>query len=273
MVLRPTQRLDAFVVRGAGLIDVVGDRGGPDEAHRLDRRVGQQFIDGGLVALQHVEHPGRQAGLGPQLGDPQRGRRVLLRRLEHHGVAGGDGDREKPHRHHGREIERGDDADRAQRLADRVHIDLGGGVLGEAALQQVRHAAGEFDDLLAAADLAQRIGDDLAVLGGDDLGQFALAGVEQLAEIEQDRAALGQRGVPPGRERGGGGVDHRAGVLHAAQRHLTGDLAGGRISHRAVVPPLPVNVLLSIQWEWWLVSSSESFQCEAGRCRRYQKMA
>ena len=52
-----------------------------------------------------------------------------------------------------------DDADHAQRLADRVDVDLGRGVLGEAALEQVRDAAGELDDLLAAADLAERVGE------------------------------------------------------------------------------------------------------------------
>jgi hypothetical protein len=51
------------------------------------------------------------------------------------------------------------------------------------------------------------------VLAGDDLGEFALARVQQFAEVEQDLGALGQRGVAPGRERRGGGVDDGAGVL------------------------------------------------------------
>ena len=49
--------------------------------------------------------------------------------------------------------------------------------------------------------------DDLAVLGGDDFGEFALAGVEQFAEREDDLGALGEGGVAPGGERGGGGGD------------------------------------------------------------------
>ena len=108
----------------------------------------------------------------------------------------------------------------AEGLADRVDVDLGRGVLGEAALEQMRDAAGELDDLLAAADLAERVGDDLAVLAGDDLGQLALALVEQLAEREQDLGAFGQRGVAPCGERRGGGVDHRAGVLDAGECDL-----------------------------------------------------
>jgi len=38
----------------------------------------------------------------------------------------------------------------------------------------MRYPAGEFDDFLAAADFAQRVGEYLAVFGGDDAGQFAL---------------------------------------------------------------------------------------------------
>src|SRR3984893_10149248 len=54
----------------------------------------------------------------------------------------------------------------------------------------MRDAAGEFDDLLAAADLAKGIGEYLAVFGGEDSGQFALSCVEQFAEFEHDRGAL-----------------------------------------------------------------------------------
>ena len=232
MVLGPTQRLDPLVVGGAGLIDVTRDRGRPHEADRLDRRVDQQLIHRGLIALEHIKDTRRQAGLGPQLGDPQRCRGILLAGFEHHGVARGDRDREEPHRHHRREVERGDDPHRAQRLANRIHVDLGGGVLGVAALEQVRHPAGELDHLLAAADLPQRIGNHLAVLGGDDLGQLTLAGIEQLAEVEQDRPALGQRGITPRGECRRGRVDHGAGILHTGQRHLTSHLTSRRIRHR-----------------------------------------
>ncbi len=122
-------------------------------------------------------------------------------------------------------------------------------------------AAGEFDDFLAAGDFAEGVGDDLAVLGGDDLGQLALAVVEQLTELEQHLGALGQRGVAPGRERRGGGVDHGAGVLDAGQRDLTGDRTGRRVRHRrggtaaagerGVVEPMGNRILhgSSMPWE------------------------
>ena len=81
-----------------------------------------------------------------------------------------------------------DDRDDAERLADRVDVDAGRGVLGEAALEQVRDAAGELGDLEAARDLAERVVEDLAVLGGDERGDLLLALVEQLAEGEEHLA-------------------------------------------------------------------------------------
>jgi hypothetical protein len=96
----------------------------------------------------------------------------------------------------------------------------------------MRDAAGEFDDLLAAAHLTERVGDHLAVLAGDDLGQLTLAGVEQFAELKQDRSALGERGVAPRRKRRRRSVDHRARILDGGQRHLPGHLTGRRIRHR-----------------------------------------
>ena len=100
------------------------------------------------------------------------------------------------------------------------------------ALDQVREAGGEFHDFLAAGDFAERVGDHLAVLGGDDLRQFALALVQQLAEAEDDLLALGDGEVAPGREglvrRGDGGFD----VLGVAQADELRLLAKGRVKNR-----------------------------------------
>lgn len=112
----------------------------------------------------------------------------------------------------------------------------------------MRYTAGELDDFLAPADLAERIGDDLAVLAGDDLRQLTLARVEQLAEVEQDLRALGQRGIAPGGECLGRSVDHRARIFDGGQRHLAGDGSGGRIGHRAVAVLAPAKASLFIQW-------------------------
>ena len=82
-----------------------------------------------------------------------------------------------------------------------------------------------------------------------------LRAVEQLAEVEQDLGALGQRGVAPRRERRGGGVDHGAGVLDAAEGQLAGDLPGRGVGDRRRGPLVPGKTLLLIQWPMVLVMS------------------
>ena len=200
MVLGTAESLHALAVPGAALVDVAGDRRRADERDGLDVRMLQQAVDGHLVALDDVEDPGRQTGLRPQLGQADRSRGVLLAGLEHDGVAAGDGDREEPGRDHGREVERADDRDGAKGLANRVHIDVRRGVLGVTALQQLRDAAGELDDLEAPIHLAERVVEHFAVLGGDDLGQLMGALVGALTEGEEQFRALRERGVAPGRK-------------------------------------------------------------------------
>lgn len=98
-----------------------------------------------------------------------------------------------------------------------------------AAAQVAGDAAREFDDFLAAGDLAESVGDDLAVFGGDDLGQFLLPSVEQFAEVEEDSGPLGQGRVAPGGERGGCCSDRRFHGGLRPQGHLAADDSGGRV--------------------------------------------
>ena len=122
----------------------------PDERHGGHVGVLQERVDRLLVAVDDVEDALGQSGLGPQLGQDQGGRRVPLAGLEHEGVAAGDGHREHPHRHHRREVERRDaDAD-TQRLPERVQVDPRRDLCREVALEQLRDAAGELDDLQPA---------------------------------------------------------------------------------------------------------------------------
>ena len=149
------------------------------------------------------------------------------------GVAGRDRDRDHPHRHHRREVERRDPGDDAERLADRVHVDPARDLAGEPALEQVRHAARELDDLEPAGHLAQRVGAHLAVLGGDDRGELGLAGVEELAEREQDGRTPGQRRRAPAPAGLGRSLDCRVDHGTRRERDLPRHLAGGRVVHVA----------------------------------------
>ena len=57
-----------------------------------------------------------------------------------------------------------------------------------------------LDDLEPARHLAERIGEDLAVLADEDLGDLVASRVQQLADAEEELGALRQRGRAPGRE-------------------------------------------------------------------------
>ena len=99
VVLRSAKGLDTLSVRRGGLIDVLGDRGGADKGNSLNVRVGEEGVDGHLVAVQDVEDAVRQAGFFPEFGHPVHGRGILFAGFDDDGVAGGDGKREEPHRH------------------------------------------------------------------------------------------------------------------------------------------------------------------------------
>ncbi len=150
VVLGAAQRLHALARRASPAVDVLGDRRRADEAHRLDVGMVEDRVDRFLVAVDDVEHAGREAGLLEQLPDQHRCRRIALRRLQDEGVAAGDGDRIHPHRHHGREVERRDAGDDAERLAVGPAVDLGADIAAVLALQEMRDAAGEIDDVDAA---------------------------------------------------------------------------------------------------------------------------
>ena len=138
-----------------------------------------------------LKTPSGTPGLVQQLGEEDRRRRVLLGRLEDERVAARDRVGEHPHRHHRREVERRDAGDDAERLADLVDVDAGRDLLAEAALEQVRDAARELEVLEAAGDLAERVGRDLAVLGGQAARRCSLRCCStRFRMLEQDLGAL-----------------------------------------------------------------------------------
>ena len=162
--LAPPSACTRLPLLGAGLVDVLGDRGGADEADRGDVGMLEDAVDGDLVAVDDVEAAVGQTGLLQQLADEHARRRILLARLEDERVAARERVGEHPHRHHAGEVERGDAGDDAERLLDAVHVDPGAGLLAVPALQEVGDPAGELDVLQAPRHLAQRVPEHLAVL-------------------------------------------------------------------------------------------------------------
>ena len=114
--------------------------------------------------MNDVEDAVRQTGFAEEFGDANRRARIALGRLENESVTTGNGNRVHPHRHHHREIERGDTSDHAERLAHAPVVDTASDLFGIIALEQVWDATGKFNDFDAALDFALRVGKHLAVL-------------------------------------------------------------------------------------------------------------
>ena len=101
----------------------------------------------------------------------QRGQRRQLRGLPHHGVAAHQRDRGVPRPHRDREVERGDDADDAERMPG-LHQPVAGPFGGDGpAVQLPRQADGELADVDHLLHLAERLGGDLAGLDRHQRGR------------------------------------------------------------------------------------------------------
>ena len=114
-------------------------------------------------------------------------------------------------------------------LAHRPVVDAGRYLVGVVALQQLRHATGEFDDVDAARDLALCIGEDLAMFGGDHRGQRVLVLIHQLEKLVEDARAADRRHVAPGRLRCMRCGDCRIDFVDRSQRNLARHRAAGRM--------------------------------------------
>ena len=234
VVLGATQRLHALAAGAAALVQVAGHRRGPDEAQRLHARVVQQRIDRLAAAMDDVEHAVGQPGFLQQRGQVQCRGGHLLRWLEHEAVAAGQRHRCHPQRDHHREVERRDAGDHAQRRALAPAVHASPHLRRVLALEQVRNAAGELHHFQAAGDFAARVGQGLAVLGGDRPGQRVGIALDQRPQPEHHPRTLQRRRRRPvgkRRLRRGHGRLH---VIGARQRHARADLAAGGVEYIAV---------------------------------------
>lgn len=247
MVLRAPESLDALAVGGSALVHVLPDWRRSDERDRLHRGVVQQGVHSLLVTVHDIDDVGWQARLAPQLRHGIGCGGILLGGLDDDRIAGGDGDRNEPHRHHRREVERRDHADDAERLQQGVGVDIGGHALGMPALEQVWDAAGEFDNLQAASDFAQRIGEHLAMLGGDQGRNPLLVGVQQFPVGKQHPRAPGQGGGPPEPLRDGGLGHNLVEQFLRRQVEPSGDLAGCRVEDGGCALGFAAPVLMADQ--------------------------
>jgi len=151
--------------------------------------------------MHEVDHAGRQQlEVVDELEDRLLRERDLLGGLEHERVAAGHRERQEPHGHHGREVERADRAEHADRLAVGLAVDVGRDVLEVAALHRRRHGGGALDHLDRAADLGECVGQRLAHVLRDQAGDLLLVLDQRLAQREHAPRALDRRCAAPGRE-------------------------------------------------------------------------
>ncbi len=229
VILRAAESLHALAVLCAGGVDVLGDGGGADEGDGLDGGVGEDGVDGGLVAVDDVEDAVREAGFLEHFGEEDGGGGVALGGLEDEGVAAGDGEREHPERDHGGEVEGRDAGDDAERLAHGPGVDAGADLLGEFALEELADAGGVLDVFEAAHDLAFGVGEDFAVLAIEEGGDLVHAGLEDVAQAEEDAGAAERRLRGPVGEGAGGGFDGGVQLGFGCEGNVGLHGAGGRV--------------------------------------------
>jgi hypothetical protein len=231
VVLRAAEALAALARGGGALVDVLGDRRGTDESDGANHLGIEDRVDGFLVAVHDAEDACGQAGFEAELGNAHGHGGVALGGLQDERVACCDRRAELPERDHRREVEGRDAGDDAERLTHRVDVDAGAGAVGELALEEVRDAAGEFDDFDAALDIALGVLDGLAVLAGEQDGELVLVGVEQLNEAGEHAGALLRVRRAPGGLRGFGLRDGVVDLGFAREAHLRLHFAGAGVVH------------------------------------------
>ncbi len=189
----------------------VCDRAGEGDRGNI-RMLEQGLADHRAGADHEVEHAGRNAGAGDDLGERMCRARHQLGRLEHDGVAVAERRRDLPGRDRDREIPGRDHADDADRLARELDVEAGadGGAL--LADQAQRLAGEERKDLAGARDLADALGQGLAFLAGQQAAELFLAGEDFERNLVQRIIALLRCRLRPGREGGLRGGDRLLGL-------------------------------------------------------------
>ena len=231
VVLGAAQRLHPLACGAAGGVHVLGNRRGADKAHGFHARVGQQGVHRFLVALHHIEHARWQAGLQRQLGHAQRAAWVSLGRFQDEGVAAGHRHGPHPQRHHDGEVERRDASGDTQRLKLAPRVDGRPHVFAVLALEQLGGVAGVLHVLDAALQLAQRIGQYLAVLGRDQGAQLIGMLLQQHFQVAHDTGALERRRGAPGRVSGLRAGNRLLDGSFVGQQHTLFGAAGGWVEH------------------------------------------
>ncbi|MGY3104025.1 hypothetical protein ACVWW7_000652 [Bradyrhizobium sp. LM6.9] len=211
----------------AGLRDLAPRLHRAGEGDRRDIRVLKQGLPDHRAGADHeVEHAGRNAGTGDDLGQRMRRARHQLGRLEHDGVAVAERRRDLPGGDRDREIPGRDHADDSDRLTGELDVDAGthrGALLAD---QAQRFAGEERKNLAGARDLADALGQGLAFLAGEQAAELFLAGDDLERDLVQRVIAHLRRRLRPGGEGGLGGGDGLLGLRLVGLGVFADDVVG-----------------------------------------------
>ena len=186
------------------------------------------------VAVDDVEHAGRNARLERQLAEARRGQRRQLAHLQHRGVAEGQAGSDLPGRGHERHVPGRDQGADADRMEQGV-VEVGRGRVG-VAVDPHAHL-GEVVEVVGGAgdQLLSGLGDHLAGVAGLGLREGRHVGGDQVAQAPHQAGPLDRGRARPLRERRLGRGDRRLHLRGAPARHLGEHLLGGRIDGLEVV--------------------------------------
>jgi hypothetical protein len=188
---------DAFDVAGCEALDLDADLGRAGEGDLAHvRMAGESRTGGAARAGNDIEHSRRDAGLASQLGQPESGQRRRRCRLDHYGVAEGEGGRDLPGGDREREVpgdDQGADPDRlaegqaGTRGSDRHGLTAEGGDETGVVLEAGR----------SHLDLAARLRDRLADVSRFESRQLGSLGADPFGQPKEDPGTFGRARPPP----------------------------------------------------------------------------
>jgi len=163
------------------------------------------------VTGDNVDHTRRNPGFEGQTCQLKDGRRGVLGRFDHDGVAGGEGRGQFDRGQVQRAVPRNDRGNHTHRFVHGVGKQVGLVQRQGAAFELVGEACGVVEELRQIADLTPGFADQLAVVAAFQLRQLFLVFCDQVTETPQQFAACGGGEAAPGRA-----VESRLRRLHGA---------------------------------------------------------
>src|SRR5690606_13056628 len=128
-----------------------------------------------------------------------------------------------------REVERGDDADRSERVPGLEHAVVGPLAREAPPAEASRQTDGEIGEIDHLLDLAFALREDLPALEGDQATEGRLVLAEEISDLADELAAPGGWKRSPGLELPFGGLDRGVRVLDPSEADPPERLAGRRV--------------------------------------------